>query len=117
MHDYAISSCEHIAFRTAAKHRDRRFQCLGHEGSRGAERLLDSAYLPRSRLNTSEPLLVFPDHGFRLTVGGSRYEYGGPSALERTVAIFVLQPLVDNEHWESGAKLTGAHSTPYVWPS
>jgi Family of unknown function (DUF6079) len=47
----------------------------------------------RPRLDPNRPLLVFSDHGFRLAADGAGYEHGGPSTLERTVPIFLLEPL------------------------
>ena len=44
------------------------------------------AFDPRQRL------IVFADHGFRLAPDGRRYTHGGPSALERTVPVWVFEP-------------------------
>lgn len=47
----------------------------------------------RRHLDANRPLLVFSDHGFRLAADGMKYEHGGTSTLERTVPVFVLEPL------------------------
>lgn len=49
-----------------------------------------SAALQRvaSRLDPTHPLLVFADHGFRLTPNGRNYTHGGPSTLERVVPLW-----------------------------
>jgi len=43
-------------------------------------------------LDPGASLLVFADHGFRLDPGGDRFVHGGPSVLERTVPVLVLEP-------------------------
>jgi len=41
-----------------------------------------------SRLDKRLPLLVFADHGFRISKNGLRYEHGGDSTLERVVPVY-----------------------------
>lgn len=45
-----------------------------------------------ARLDPTRPLVVFADHGFRLTRDGRRYTHGGPSALERIVPVWRFTP-------------------------
>ncbi|HYK91390.1 MAG TPA: hypothetical protein VE398_21655, partial [Acidobacteriota bacterium] len=46
------------------------------------------------RLDRTQPVLIFGDHGFRLTFDGSGFTHGGASTLERITPVFVLSPLV-----------------------
>jgi hypothetical protein len=41
----------------------------------------------RSELDTSRPLVVFADHGFRLAEDGRAFVHGGNSTLERLVPV------------------------------
>ncbi len=43
------------------------------------------------RLDPSRPVVVFGDHGFRLSADGREFTHGGPSTLERLTAIFLLR--------------------------
>ena len=45
-----------------------------------------------SKLDVQRPLLVFGDHGFRLTPDGKSFTHGGPSTLERIVPVFRFLP-------------------------
>jgi hypothetical protein len=42
------------------------------------------------RLDSTRPVLVFGDHGFRLAADGSGFTHGGPSTLERLTVAFLL---------------------------
>jgi hypothetical protein len=44
------------------------------------------------RLEPAQALLVFADHGFRLSEDGEQFCHGGKSALERLVPIFFFEP-------------------------
>jgi len=44
----------------------------------------------RKRLDLGRSLLVFGDHGFRLSADGKSYRHGGASTLERTVPVLRL---------------------------
>jgi hypothetical protein len=44
------------------------------------------------RLDPEKPVLVFGDHGFRLTADGKAFSHGGPSTLERLVPVLKLEP-------------------------
>lgn len=46
----------------------------------------------RSRLDQGVPLLVFPDHGFRIARDGQSYCHGSDSTLERIVPVFYFEP-------------------------
>lgn len=46
----------------------------------------------RRRLEPGKPLVVFADHGFRLSVDGSRWVHGGASDAERIVPVIELLP-------------------------
>ncbi|MDH5672888.1 MAG: DUF6079 family protein [Myxococcales bacterium] len=46
----------------------------------------------RSKLDTSVPLLVFGDHGFRMREDGRGYQHGGGSTLERVIPVLELRP-------------------------
>ncbi|MFH1177732.1 MAG: DUF6079 family protein [Acidobacteriota bacterium] len=46
----------------------------------------------RRRLDPTRPLLVFADHGFRISPDGRHLVHGGPSTLERTVPLLELAP-------------------------
>ncbi len=43
------------------------------------------------RLDPTKPVLVFGDHGFRLSKDGREFTHGGPSTLERMTAVFDLR--------------------------
>ncbi len=45
-----------------------------------------------ARLDRTQPLLVFGDHGFRMTFDGKGFSHGGSSTLERITPVFVLDP-------------------------
>ncbi|MGH6636630.1 MAG: hypothetical protein ACRED0_11055, partial [Gammaproteobacteria bacterium] len=45
------------------------------------------------QLDPEQALLVFADHGFRLSPDGRRYQHGGLSTLERVVPIWYWEPL------------------------
>jgi hypothetical protein len=45
------------------------------------------------QLDPSLPLIIFGDHGFRLTPDGNGFSHGGPSTLERIVPVFLLGPI------------------------
>jgi hypothetical protein len=45
-----------------------------------------------SQLNPQQPLLVFADHGFRLSSDGRSFTHGGSSTLERIVPLFRMKP-------------------------
>ncbi len=45
-----------------------------------------------SRLDRTQPVLIFADHGFRMTFDGSGFTHGGSSTLERIVPVFILNP-------------------------
>ncbi len=45
-----------------------------------------------ARLDHTQPVLVFGDHGFRMTFDGSGFTHGGSSTLERITPVFVLDP-------------------------
>ncbi len=42
------------------------------------------------RLDSSRPVLIFGDHGFRLAPDGRSFTHGGPSTLERLTAVLLL---------------------------
>lgn len=44
------------------------------------------------QLDPEQALLVFTDHGFRLSPDGRRYQHGGHSTLERVVPVWVWEP-------------------------
>jgi hypothetical protein len=44
------------------------------------------------RLDPTQPILVFGDHGFRLKFDGSGFTHGGSSTLERITPVFMLGP-------------------------
>jgi hypothetical protein len=44
------------------------------------------------RLEPESPVLVFGDHGFRLSPDGADFTHGGSSPLERLTAVFTLVP-------------------------
>jgi hypothetical protein len=44
------------------------------------------------RLDPAKPVLVFGDHGFRLTADGKAFTHGGSSTLERLVPVLKLEP-------------------------
>ena len=44
------------------------------------------------RLDRTQPVLIFGDHGFRMTFDGSGFTHGGSSTLERITPVFVLIP-------------------------
>jgi hypothetical protein len=46
----------------------------------------------RSRLDPRLPLVIFADHGFRLSADGRSYRHGGTSTLEQLVPILHLLP-------------------------
>jgi hypothetical protein len=46
----------------------------------------------RGRLDSSRPLVVFADHGFRLDADGRTWRHGGSSTLERVVPVIELVP-------------------------
>ena len=43
-----------------------------------------------ARIDPSKPVVLFGDHGFRLSADGREFTHGGPSTLERLTAIFRL---------------------------
>lgn len=43
-----------------------------------------------ARLDPGRPLLLFADHGFRISVDGEEYTHGGDSTLERVVPVWYL---------------------------
>ncbi len=43
------------------------------------------------RLDPGKPVLVFGDHGFRLSADGREFVHGGPSTLERLTVLFLLR--------------------------
>ena len=43
------------------------------------------------RLDPAKPVVVFGDHGFRLSADGREFVHGGPSTLERLTALFRLR--------------------------
>ena len=45
-----------------------------------------------SRLDPGRPLLIFADHGFRMTSSGDGYSHGGDSTLERVVPVWHCAP-------------------------
>jgi len=45
------------------------------------------------QLDLERALLLFADHGFRLSPDGRRYQHGGSSTLERVVPVWVWEPL------------------------
>ena len=45
-----------------------------------------------SRLDTERPILLFADHGFRISRDGRSYRHGGGSVIERLVAPLLLVP-------------------------
>ena len=44
------------------------------------------------RLDRTQPVLIFGDHGFRMTFDGSGFTHGGSSTLERITPVFMLAP-------------------------
>jgi hypothetical protein len=46
----------------------------------------------RARLDPRSSLLIFADHGFRLSADGRSYHHGGTSTLEQLVPILHLTP-------------------------
>jgi hypothetical protein len=50
------------------------------------------ADLRRRSLDPTRPLVLFADHGFRLSADARRWEHGGSSTLERVVPVIDLQP-------------------------
>ncbi len=50
------------------------------------------AELRQRSLDPTRPLVVFADHGFRLSADAQRWEHGGSSALERVVPVIELRP-------------------------
>jgi len=44
------------------------------------------------RLDPGKPLLIFADHGFRLSRDGKGYSHGGDSTLERLVPLWYCSP-------------------------
>ena len=45
------------------------------------------------RLDPTQPVLVFGDHGFRMSFDGSGFTHGGSSTLERITPVFALSPV------------------------
>ena len=45
------------------------------------------------RLDSTRSLIIFGDHGFRLSLDGRSFSHGGPSTLERLVPVLRLRPL------------------------
>jgi hypothetical protein len=45
------------------------------------------------RLDRSRPILIYGDHGFRMTLDGAGFTHGGSSTLERITPVFRLIPL------------------------
>jgi hypothetical protein len=46
----------------------------------------------KPRFDPQQPLLIFADHGFRITGKGNAYTHGGSSTLERVVPVWYLPP-------------------------
>ncbi len=44
------------------------------------------------RLDPERPILLFADHGFRISRDGRSYRHGGGSVIERLVALVLLEP-------------------------
>lgn len=53
---------------------------------------LENACRKREDLDPARRLLIFADHGFRLSPGGSGFTHGGDSTLERLVPVIELEP-------------------------
>jgi len=47
----------------------------------------------REELNAVQPVLIFGDHGFRISPDGTCFTHGGPSTLERLTPTFLLAPI------------------------
>ena len=47
----------------------------------------------REQLNPAQPILIFGDHGFRISSDGTHFTHGGPSTLERLTPTFLLAPI------------------------
>ncbi len=43
-----------------------------------------------ARLDASQPVAIFGDHGFRLAADGISFAHGGPSTLERLTPVFLM---------------------------
>ena len=46
----------------------------------------------KSRFDPQQPLLIFADHGFRISSQGTAYTHGGSSTLERVMPVWHLTP-------------------------
>ncbi|MBI2570296.1 MAG: hypothetical protein HYV63_25115 [Candidatus Schekmanbacteria bacterium] len=47
----------------------------------------------RGQLDAAKPVILFSDHGFRLSADGRRFTHGGASTLERLVPVLTLSPV------------------------